>query len=142
MESLYNEFKDIAEFRLIYIREAHALDSDRPNHVARNLDISEHVNFGDRCETAQRLIDDNELTIPTLIDDIENSTDQAYSAKPDRIFLVRTDGRLAVAGDKGPKGFEPALDDVRAWLIGVSVTGEEPPLTEEEKKAGLKASKL
>ena len=28
MEEMYQEFKDIAEFRLVYIREAHAADSN------------------------------------------------------------------------------------------------------------------
>lgn len=136
MEKLYKDFNDIAEFRLIYIREAHALDSDRPNHLARSLEIKEHTDMDERCDTAKRLIEDKLLTVPTLIDDMQNSVDTAYSAKPDRIFLVRTDGRLAIAGDRGPRGFEPGLKDVENWLVGFSVTGEEPELSEKEQKIG------
>lgn len=132
MESLYNDFKDIAEFRLVYIREAHAVDGDRPNSVSRSLGINEHTNFEERCDTAKRLVEDKLLTIPTLIDDMENSVDTAYSAKPDRIFLIRRDGRLAIAGERGPSGFAPALKDCENWLLGYSVTGEEPEFSEKE----------
>ena len=136
MESMYKEFKDIAEFRMVYIREAHASDGDRPNSVSRSLGITEHNNFEERCDTAKRLVEDKLLTVPTLIDDMENTVDAAYSAKPDRIFLVRTDGRLGVAGARGPKGFAPALADCKAWLVGFSLTGEEPELTEAELERG------
>ena len=112
MEEMFNQYKDVAEFRLIYIREAHAADGDRPNRISRDLEINEHTNFEERCETAEKFINDKSLTMPMLIDNMDNSTDAAYMAKPDRVFLVRTDGRLAIAGDRGPRGFEPALEDL------------------------------
>ena len=113
---MYQEFGDVAEFRMIYIREAHAIDSRRPSRSAREKQISEHQDFGDRCKTAAMLIQDKELTLPCLIDTMDNETDKAYSAKPDRAFLVDTNGKLAVAGARGPRGFGPALDDIENWL--------------------------
>lgn len=136
MEKLYNDFKDVAEFRLVYIREAHAADGPRPNSVSRSLGITEHDTFEERCDTAKKLIDDKSLTIPTLIDDIKNSVDTAYSAKPDRIYLVRSDGRLGIAGDRGPNGFAPALANCRTWLMGLEALGEEPALTAKQEAAG------
>ena len=49
-----------------------------------------------------------ELSIPTLIDDMENSTDQSYYALPDRLYLVGRDGRIAYRGAPGPWGFVAA----------------------------------
>lgn len=114
---MFQDYQDVAEFRIVYIREAHAVDSNRPSRPAREMNILEHGNFAERCKTAEMLIKDNELSIPCLIDSMDNQTDAAYSAKPDRAFLVDTSGKLAVAGARGPNGFAPALEDIEDWLI-------------------------
>ena len=128
MEKLYNDYKDVAEFRMVYIREAHAVDGASPMRGRNALDIKEHTSFENRCETAEKFMKDKSLTMPMLIDDMENSTDAAYSAKPDRVFLVRSDGRLAVAAARGPWGFQPALADCDTWLKEFKKTGTEKEL--------------
>jgi len=121
---------------MVYINEAHAADGRRPVDYAKELDITEHQNYGERCETAERLIKDKELTIPCVIDGMENLVNGAYQAHPDRIFLVRTDGRLAVAGDRGPFGFEPALKEAQTWLEEFAKTKAEPELSKDAAEAG------
>ena len=49
-----------------------------------------------------------DLSIPTLIDDMTNSTDAKYYALPDRLYLVGRDGRIAYRGGPGPFGFVSA----------------------------------
>ena len=49
-----------------------------------------------------------ELPIPTLVDDMENSTDRKYYALPDRLYLIGSDGRVAYRGGPGPFGFVAA----------------------------------
>lgn len=124
----------LAAFVVLFIATVpYAVEGESPqSEKQRSLGITEHDNFAERCDTARRLVEDKLLTVPTLIDDMDNSVDAAYSAKPDRVFLVRTDGRLAVAGAKGPRGFAPALADCKAWLADYSATGEEPVLTEKQ----------
>ena len=109
MEKMYQDYKDIAEFRMVYIREAHAADGDRPVGIAREKEINQQTTYEGRCTTAKMLFNDKSLTIPCLIDSMDNKTNTAYSAQPDRVFLVRKDGRLAVAADKGPRGFGPGV---------------------------------
>jgi hypothetical protein len=46
-----------------------------------------------------------DFTIPTLIDDMADSTDRKYYALPDRLYLVGQDGRIAFRGAPGPFGF-------------------------------------
>lgn len=132
METMFKKYQDVAEFRMIYIREAHAADGQRPGRLGDQLKINEHQNYQDRCDVAQRLIKDRKLTMPMLIDDFVNSTDMAYQAKPDRVFLVQTDGRLAVAADRGPWGFAPALKECEDWLEKYSVKKEEPRLSQAD----------
>ena len=113
----------------MYINEAHAADGRRPVKYAEEENITEHDNYGERCTTAQILMDKKQLTLPCLIDGMDNAVNQAYSAWPDRIFLVRSDGKLAVAADRGPRGFKPGLEATREWLAEFKETGLEPALS-------------
>ncbi len=128
MERLYQEYKDIADFRLVYIREAHAADSDRPVRYAKDMGITNHTSMAERCDVARKLLGDKELTIPTIVDGLDDRVNKAYRAWPDRIFLVRKDGRLGVAAARGPFGFAPALEEVAQWLKAYRDTGKEPAL--------------
>ena len=49
-----------------------------------------------------------DLTMPCLLDNMENTTEQAYGGWPDHICIVDINGKVAYGGDRGPKGFNPA----------------------------------
>lgn len=136
MEKMYQDYKDMVEFRLVYIKEAHASDGSRPVGYAEELGITEHKNYGQRCQTAEKLITDKSLTIPTLIDDMDDNVNKDYKAHPDRVFLVRKDGRLAVAAKRGPFGFKPAINKAKAWLASYKETGVEPEIVIEPESDG------
>ena len=135
MEEMYQRNRDLVEFRMVYINEAHAADSNWAVGYAKEKGINNHTNYDERCKTAEMLIADKSLTIPCLIDGMDNRVNQAYRAWPDRVFLVRSDGRLAVAAARGPRGFAPALKQVDLWLRELRKTGHEPELTEEQMAA-------
>ena len=62
----------------------------------------------ERASVAQSCALRLDLSIPTLIDDMENSTDRNYYALPDRLYLVGRNGRVAYRGAPGPWGFQAA----------------------------------
>jgi len=126
---MYQDYKDIAEFRIVYISEAHAIDDRRPVPYAIEKGIKEPRSYGERCSVARILIAEGKLTIPTIIDDMDNHVAEAYDAHPNRLFLVRKDGRLGVAGGPGPWGWEPSLEEARKWLAHYKNTGTEPELS-------------
>ena len=64
--------------------------------------------FDERASIAQSCALRLDLSIPTLIDDMENSTDLEYYALPDRLYLVGRNGRIAYRGAPGPWGFVAA----------------------------------
>jgi hypothetical protein len=128
MQSMYDTYGDIAEFRIVYINEAHASDSSWPVDYAEEKAITEHDDYGERCSTADMLLADKSITIPMVIDGMDNVVNEAYSAWPDRAFIVRTDGKLGVAAARGPWGFVPALEDAKAWLVEFKETGAEPAI--------------
>lgn len=126
MEQMYQDYKDIAEFYIVYISEAHAADDRSPVGYAKELGINEHKTYGERCEVATRLQREKKLTIPCLIDNMDNAVSQNYSGWPDRVFLVRKDGTLAVAGQRGPWGFKPGMEAAADWLAEYRESGREP----------------
>jgi len=52
--------------------------------------------------------------MPCLVDDMNNTTDQAYAGWPERLFVVDKQGRVAYAGKQGPWGFK--TEHVADWL--------------------------
>jgi hypothetical protein len=94
------------EFFVVYIREAHPTDewqveSNEHDHVlyTQPTTLEERTAVASAC--ALRL----ELTMPVLIDDLENTTDRQYYALPDRLYLIGRDGRIVYRGLPGPFGF-------------------------------------
>ena len=63
---------------------------------------------------------------------MDNNVDKIYKGWPDRVFLIRTDGRLGVAAIRGPWGFGPGIKAAEKWLSEFKKTGKEPPLPEPE----------
>ncbi len=47
------------------------------------------------------------LSIPILIDGMDDGIEKRYSGWPDRIFIVDKEGKIAYKGEPGPKGFRP-----------------------------------
>ena len=47
------------------------------------------------------------LDMPMVFDRVDNAVASAYGGWPDRLYLVRRDGRIAFQGGEGPFGFKP-----------------------------------
>jgi hypothetical protein len=112
---LSQRYGDRVQFILIYIREAHPsdewwLDSNKQADV----NFAQPTSFEERQELAQSCSVALGLSMPCVVDDMQNSTDEAYASWPERLFVVDANGRIAYAGKQGPFGFEP--EEVAAWL--------------------------
>ncbi len=110
------------EFFFIYCREAHPIDGVRPGF--RTL-IEDPVTNAERLQVARQFVKDFELDIPVLLDEVNDKVSIAYAAHPDRLYLVGKDGKIAFAGDKGPRGFSPEkLDEAILVLTGKKPTAQ------------------
>lgn len=58
------------------------------------------------------------LEFPAVLDEFGNSTEQAYTGWPDRIYLIDSQGRIAYKSKAGPFGFKP--DELAAALSQTS----------------------
>ncbi|WP_261340525.1 deiodinase-like protein [Mariniblastus fucicola] len=103
LKEMQSKYADKVQFFIIYSREAHAADSDRP----AGFDVEQPVSTEERREVALKFLKQMGLEIPALLDDIDDKTSQDYVSLPDRLYLVGKDGNIAYAGDKGPRGFKP-----------------------------------
>lgn len=93
---------------MVYIAEAHALDGGRPV-VRRGAPlVEEPMNLEERLGIAGKCMVGLELSRMTaVVDRMDNAVNKAYSAHPDRLYLVGKNGKLAYVGGRGPRGFKP-----------------------------------
>ena len=106
LESLHRRFGDQVEFFVVYIREAHPTDAWQVEANEREgVLFTQPTTFEERIEVANACSVRLDMSIPTLVDDMGNSTDLKYYALPDRLYLVGKDGRIAFQGAPGPFGF-------------------------------------
>ena len=109
VHDLYARYGDSTEFFLVYIREAHASDawslaSNERDGVVHPTPRSD----SERCGLARTCVADLQVNFPALVDGLDNATDEAWCAWPERLFLIGRDGRIAYLSAPGPFGFEPA----------------------------------
>ena len=48
-----------------------------------------------------------EMTMPLLVDEIDDRVGHAYSGMPDRLYVIDRNGRVTYKGGRGPFGFKP-----------------------------------
>ena len=89
--------------------EAHASDAwQDPDNFKDHISIPTPVSFEERGEVADYCVRHLKIPFPALLDDFRNATETAYTAWPDRLYVIDTDGRIAYKSGAGPYGFKPA----------------------------------
>jgi len=101
LQKAYETYGKKADFYWVYIREAHPLGSSRPSP----LQIAQPKTYGERQQIALTCSAGLNLTIPLLVDDINDTVASAFSAFPDRLYIIGKDGKIAYQGGRGPREF-------------------------------------
>ena len=103
------------QFFVVYIREAHALDSPAPLGGGDAPIVEDPITYFERQEVARTCMTRLALEpMPSLIDGMDDGVNEAYDAEPDRLYLVGRDGTIAFRGGRGPMGFLP--DELEAAI--------------------------
>jgi Iodothyronine deiodinase len=63
--------------------------------------------FEERKELAKILVDRLKYRLPVAIDLMDNRTEEAFAAWPERIYILGEGGRILYKGGVGPFGFHP-----------------------------------
>jgi alkylhydroperoxidase family enzyme len=104
---LHQRFGDRVEFLAIYVREAHPTDGWRaPSNDKAGITIKQPIDLGERTDVAKKCCSTLEMTMPLLVDDMQDRVGHLYSGMPDRLYLIDRDGRVAYKGGRGPFGFK------------------------------------
>jgi len=115
---MYRDLGDRADIYVVYIAEAHSADGwQMASNEAEGVLIDQPRAFAEREAAATRCAETLGLTIPTLIDGMDDAALDAFAAWPERIFIAGADGRLRYCGGPGPFEFKP--DEARAALEGL-----------------------
>ena len=111
MERLYSRFKDRIEFFVVYVQEAHPTDGWQvESNIKDDVFYRQHQSLDEREEAAQSCTIGLHISIPTLVEEMDNAIDESYGAAPERLYLIGKDGRVAYHGGAGPHFFD--LDEL------------------------------
>jgi type I thyroxine 5'-deiodinase len=84
------------------------------SNVKEDVCYAQPKTIEQRVAIAKDFVERQKYPLPFGIDDMNNAADLAYSAWPERLYVIDEHGRIAYAGGMGPFNYEP--DEVRAWL--------------------------
>jgi hypothetical protein len=92
----------------VYIREAHPTDGWRMKSNDRaGVAVEQPTTTEQRRAVAATCCATLEMSMPLLVDEIDDRVGKIYSAFPDRLFLVDRTGRVCYRGGRGPFGYQP-----------------------------------
>jgi alkylhydroperoxidase family enzyme len=94
---------------------------------------------GERESIAKRCCEALQISMPLLVDEMDDRVGHAYSGMPDRLYLIDREGRVAYKSGRGPFGFKPGeLEQSLVMLLldqesaATKTTERLPGLTNEE----------
>jgi type I thyroxine 5'-deiodinase len=79
-----------------------------PENRRSGVAVLEPATTEERLAVATACAAGLKMAMPMAVDGLDNAVASAYGGWPDRLYLVRRDGRIAYQGGEGPFGFKPA----------------------------------
>jgi hypothetical protein len=115
LHELAREHEGRVDFAVVYIYEAHPEDGwvvtmNRNQGVMLDQPESD----SERAAVAESCAIRLEISLPVVIDPIDNRIASAYGALPDRLYLIGRGGHVAFQGEPGPWGFR--VEDLAAAI--------------------------
>lgn len=122
IEKLYERYRDRCNFFLIYVREAHPSDGWWMQSNQRvGINLKQPTAYGERRAIAENCQKHLALSIPFLVDTVDDQVGSTYSGMPNRLYIVDQQGRIAFKNGRGPFGFHPRqLEQALVLLLNQS----------------------
>jgi type I thyroxine 5'-deiodinase len=93
---------------VVYIQEAHPTDAWQVrSNLAENVIFASPKTLEERNQVAGLCALNLGIEFPAVVDTLDNRTEMAYTAWPDRLYVIDRDGRIAYKSAPGPFGFQP-----------------------------------
>lgn len=106
---MHQGYKAKAHIYVIYIKEAHPTDGRAI--PSNQFKIRDPKSLAERQKVAKDFARQLKLSVPILVDTIDNQVENAYAGWPDRIYVIDRQGKVALKGGPGPGGFRPAVQE-------------------------------
>jgi iodothyronine deiodinase-like protein len=105
---MYRNLQARTSFAFVYIAEAHTTDGwQLQSNLEDDVLVAAHATLDDRFAAAREGVARLGLTMPVLVDGMDDAVSEAFAAWPERIFVVGADARIVFAGGPGPFEFDP-----------------------------------
>jgi type I thyroxine 5'-deiodinase len=115
LNKLYQQYRNQVEFLVVYITEAHPTDVwQMESNIKDKVLFASPRSEEERAFVAGACVRKLGIEIPAVLDEFGNSTESAYTAWPDRLYLIDRAGKVTYKSKPGPFGFKP--DDLQAAL--------------------------
>ena len=117
VNEIYREFRDKADFYVVYIQEIHPTDGWQvPANLRDEVLYAQPTTADERAELAGVCMLDLKFEMPLLLDGMDNDADTKYAALPERLYLIDAEGTIAYRSEIGPWGFDP-----KAWRTAIAI---------------------
>jgi type I thyroxine 5'-deiodinase len=115
LNKLHEQYKSQVAFLVVYITEAHPSDVwQMQSNIKDSVVFASPRSEDERANVAGTCVRKLGIEIPAVLDEFGNSTESAYTAWPDRLYLIDAAGQVAYKSKPGPFGFHP--DDLQKAL--------------------------
>ena len=92
----------------MYVREAHPTDGWRmASNDRAGIKVEQPRTKTDRAAIARHCCGLLEISMPMVVDEMDDRVGHLYSGMPDRLYVIDRDGQVAYKGGRGPFGFKP-----------------------------------
>ncbi|HZL89959.1 MAG TPA: deiodinase-like protein [Pirellulaceae bacterium] len=106
LERLYRQYGDQVQFLLVYQREAHSVGTTPvPENDADGIAICPPQSLAERSQDCQQAGHKLSLTIPSLVDQLNDRVAYDYMSDPVRLYLVDVSGKIVFQTAQGPWSF-------------------------------------
>ena len=113
LKRIAGQFRSGVDFRLVYIREAHA-EGGAESEWQSTINIKEGVSLApartlaEKQDHASLCLRKLDLGFPAVVDGMDGAAETAYQAWPSRLYLIGRDGKVAFSTRLGELDFQPA----------------------------------
>lgn len=131
---MHRRYGDRAEFVAIYVREAHPGDGAWPGPFKSEAGdaINQPTEIDQRLEVACECSKTLQISMPLLVDTIDDRVGRAYSGMPDRLYVIDRDGKVVYKGGRGPFGFKPAEMEQSLVMLLLDSMSEQATVAADE----------
>jgi peroxiredoxin len=96
LEKLAKDYSTRATVLVVYTREAHAVGEwEVDRNKEDNIAVEQPKTDAERKTLATQAVSTLKITVPVLLDDMENSTAKAYGLTPNGAVIINRDGSVA-----------------------------------------------